>query len=87
MYNHNLHVRWIFGLNGLKDIPIAALTVFVKKEAMNVHLNNTDIDDGCRSDSGSEDVKDEDEDGKDVASIDAYCKYHLFLHLIMLIIS
>ena len=41
---------------------------------------------GSRSNGGSEDVEDDDEDDDDV-SINAYCKYSLFLHLIMLITS
>ena len=68
-----------------EDTPIAATTVVVKKEAMNVHFNDVDMDNGSRSDGGSEDVKDEDKD--DDASINTYCKYSLFLHSIMLIIS
>ena len=68
-----------------EDTPIAALTVVVKKEAMNVHFDNADMGDGSGSDSGSEDVENKDED--DGVSINAYCKYCLFLHLMMPIIS
>ena len=68
-----------------EDTPIAAMTVVVKKEAMDVHFNDVDMDNGSGSDGGSEDVEDEDKD--DDVSINAGCKYSLFLHSIMLIIS
>ena len=69
-----------------EDTPIAAPTVVIKKEAMNVHFDDVDMGDVSGSEGGGEDVEDEDDNDYDT-SIDAYCKYCLFLHLIMLIIS
>ena len=63
-----------------EDTPIAAPTVVVKKEAMNVHFDNVDMGDVSGSEGGGEDVEDEDEDDDDV-SIDAYCKYCLLYQI------